>query len=352
MKKNILITLLILVGLVWMLGVTARAAEPEFIDTSLPYGPVAERVSGPNEDAEPFLVSIFREVDWGGGEYTALAYRNPYVWEDTYAVRDTDKYVVRVNDYLMLLTPAAYFGPVWRYTNYHTTGELYGVTSSGFVFREGEKLVAVYWGDFDGKRYNYLDFPERERRTFHEVSEAHIHPSRYVQLESWNGSCYEYWIDDDQRTVHVDFPGWTVSQVDATVYLAEDANTDREYLYDGGLVVWHQFSGGCNQTFFDQAVEEGGREAVFIGAVNGAAMILEVPFEEQFIRADACGITFLTEEGFFFESYFPWYDENGNIFFGRKIPQFIYQNVSEEFPMELNGNSQSSTISMDMTPRF
>jgi len=351
MKKNILI-LTALVLVVGMLGVTVRAAEqPEFIDTSLPYGPVAERVSGPNEDAEPFLVSIFREVDWGGGEYTALAYRNPYVWDDTYAVRDTDKYVVRVNDYLMLLTPAAYFGPVWRYTNYPTTGELYGVTSSGFVFREGEKLVAVYWGDFDGKRYNYLDFPERERRTFHEVSEAHIHPSRNVQLESWNGKKFEWWIEG-QRTVHVEFPNWTVAEADAQVLLAEDANTDREYPYDGGLVVWHQFSGGCNQTFFDQAVEEGGREAVFLGAVNGAAMILQVPFEEQFIRADACGITFRTEEGYFFESYFPWYDENGNKFFGRKIPQFIYQKVSEEFPRELNSSELSGTISMDMKPPF
>ena len=136
-----------------------------------------------------------------------------------------------------------------------------------------------------------------------------------------------------------------------SVRLAEEANPDRQFPYEGSALVWHQFSGGKSQTFFDQeriGEAPGHREAVFIAAINGAAMILKIPFDGEFCHADAYKITYRRDGEHYSKSFYPWVVDVEYVF--PEISPCI--SLGLDFPRELNGDELSRTISMDMKPIF
>ena len=352
MKKLIALVLFVTIVLSSLSAQVVRAAETTSEQPGLPYEIILESKFDPYEDPEPIAVRFFYPVEWESGKETDLSYVNPRNWQRTYTEEGSDRYVIECGGYLMEVTPKTVYGPVWMYSDYHSCGELVGVTANSFVFQEEGRWMAVYWGDFhEERRVFFEDLLEQERNTFKAVSESNIHQARSVQLESWHGKKFNWWISEDERTVYVDFPEWTVSRP-GFVQLAEDANFDREYPYKGDALVWHQYAGGLDQTFFDQQVGEapGYREAVFIGAIDGAAQIIEIPFEGDFISADAYKITYAREGNIYSKSLYPWYIDGEYVY--PEFPHTIFTWGELDFPKELNGDSSMGTISMDKKPLF
>ena len=265
-------------------------------------------------------------------EMPLFLYTHPENWEEEYRAKGTNRYIAHVGEYYMEVSIWGPVGPVWKFTSY--SGVLCGVTDHTFLFDEDGEVLAVEQGSETLCTHLFEKLPLAERTSRKDLGlEASVNLEENVQINS---------LYDVDYTV-VDGTGIWVEMPEATVSKPEMVR-----IYEKDSVRWYQYRDG-RMFFVQKYYGFSPYEAVFYGGINGCMQILHIPFDGEFRRADAYGITYERDGDLYFKPFYR-VGINGEMNY-IEIPACL-RAWGLELPKEIMGDSLEDSIEAEMVPPF
>ena len=271
-------------------------------------------------------------ADWGEGK-DPLFLVTPGELNETYKIAGSRHSIIRIDEYLIEVTPNPGVCPVWSITSY-SDGKIIGVTDHCYIFRDGGRVYAVENSNAtDGMVHEFDELPLAERESEKAVIPVQVEVPKNVQINSgeWN----DLEIQTVKGGVVMSFPRATVSKGTEWVPV-EDPD-------------WYQFYDG-RIFFVQQTYTNEPYEAVFVGAFEGNFQAIRIPFNGELRFADTLGIHYTRDNENFFKSYYPVVI-NGKMEFP-EVPEDVFILGDFDFPAEIWGTYPQKSKAAEIIAPF
>lgn len=285
------------------------------------------------EDGSEVFLGIFNERNYFTNEDEEPLFLYTYGrWDEAFKIEGSNHWIVKVDRFLLEITPYVGVCPVWNMTSY--SGDLIGKTNNCYIFRNGGNVVAVEnCNATEGITHSWDDLPSSEKKSEVKVTKGNLSIPRYVQVNSW--------LWPGELNVETIEDGVYVSFLEATVSIPEAIRVkDPE---------WFQSRDG-RMFFIQKSHSWEPMEAVFIGAVNGCFQIMKIPFTGEFLRAEAEGIFYSRNGETYFKSFYPIIENNKYDF--PEMPVVVFTYGEFDFPEEVWNGDFGDSIPAEMVAPF